>query len=79
MLYFNVLFRQLILNIDCDMMMNYLDSNYENFYFCYQNLFIVKELQRNIDEMYLGGGNTIVSNDVFIMTNIRIDHQMDAE
>ena len=29
--------------------------------------------------MYLGGNKTIISYDLFIVKNIRMDHQMDAE
>ena len=60
-------------------MMNFLDSNYEKFYFRYQKIFIVKELQRNNWRDVFKWKNAIVLYGVFIMTNIRIDHQTDAE
>ena len=55
-------------------MMNCLDSNDENFASHYQNILIVKELQKTFGEMYLDGKKTIVSYDFFVVTNIRIDH-----
>ena len=45
MLYTFDLFRQLMLIIDYNTKMNYLDRNYNQFYSHYQNILIVKELQ----------------------------------
>ena len=45
MLYFDILFRRLILNIDCDNIMNFIDRNDEKFAYHYQKILIVKELQ----------------------------------
>ena len=40
---------------------------------------IVKELQKSFGEMYLGDKKTISSDELFIITNIKIDFQMDAD
>ena len=45
MLYFDILFRQFILNIDCDNIMNFININNEKFSYHYQKILIVKELQ----------------------------------
>ena len=39
---------------------------------------IVKELQKRFGRIYLGGGETINTDGFFIISNIRIDCQMDA-
>ena len=39
---------------------------------------IMKELQKKIGEIYLGGGKTISTDLLFILANIRINYQMDA-
>ena len=78
MLYFNVLFRSFILNTDCDTTMACLDINGEKFVSHYQNILIVKELQIRFGDMYLDGKDTFLSYNLFIVTNISIDHHMDA-
>ena len=77
-LYYNVLFRQLILNIGCYTTMISLDKKNEPFVHHYQNIMIVKELQKSFGEIYLGG-NKIIATDVFyIVANIRIYFQIDT-
>ena len=78
MLYLNVIFRQLILDIYCNMIMNGIDSNDEKFASHYQNILIVKELQKGFGEMYFGSKKTILSDNFFITTNTRINNHMDA-
>ena len=77
MLCCNVVLRNKLLNIDCDTMMDCLDRNNEKCSSRYQKIIIVKELEK-IGEMYLGHKKTIISDDIFIVTNIRIDYQMNA-
>ena len=47
------------------------------FYHHYQNIMIVKELQKCFGEIY-SGKKTIPTDVLFIMANIRIKFQMDA-
>ena len=60
-------------------MMIFFYINNQQFAPHYQNITIVKKLQNCFDEMYLGGKKTIYSNELFIITNIRIDCQMGAD
>ena len=78
-LHCNVSFRLLVMNIDCDNTVNFLDGNDEQFVSHYQNILIVKEIQKTFGEMYLGGKKIIMCDYFFIVTNKRIDHHMDAE
>ena len=78
MLYLNVIFRQLILDIYCNMIMNGIDRNDEKFASHYQHILIVKELQKGFGEMYFGSKKTILSDNFFITTNTRINNHMDA-
>ena len=39
---------------------------------------VMKELQKKIGEIYLGGGKTISTDELFIFENIRINCQIDA-
>ena len=56
MLYFNVFFRQLILNIEYYTIIIGLDLKNQHFAHNYKNIMIMKEIQKKIGEMYLGGG-----------------------
>ena len=71
-LYFNILFIQFILDINCDNMMNYLDIIDKKFASNDQKVLILKDPQKIFCEMYLGGKKTIVTDDLFIVKNIRI-------
>ena len=55
LLYYNVLFRQLILNINCDTIMTCLDKSNKTFAYHYQKITTIKELQHCFGEIYLGG------------------------
>ena len=44
----------------------------------YQNIMIVKWVQKTVGEIYLGVNITIATGVLFIVVNIRIDCQMDA-
>ena len=58
-------------------MMDSLDKNNKTFPHHYQNMMIVKELHNCFGEMYLGK-NTITTDGLFIITNIRIYCHMDV-
>ena len=77
-LYCNIIFRLLILNIDCNNMMNFLDRKNDKFASHYQNILAVKESHNYFGEMYLGGKKMIIYDDLIIVTNKRIYHHMDA-
>ena len=55
-----------------------LDKNNKQFDRPCQKIVIVKELQKIIGEVYLGGGGTITTDGFFIIVNVRIDFQIDA-
>ena len=76
LLYLNVLFRQLVLNINCYTMLNGMKKS-QHFFHNFQKIIIMKELQKIFGEIYLGG--KCFSTDMFlILTNIRINCQMNA-
>ena len=77
-LYFIILFRIFILNIDCNKTMNGLDSNGEKFDSHYQNILILKYLQKHFCEVHFGWGNNIVTDDLSTVTNIRIYRNINA-
>ena len=69
-------FRQLILNIDFYTMMIGLDKKRQHFVHNYQNIMIMKELQKHFGKMYLGKK---ISIDVFfILENLRINCHIDT-
>ena len=56
LLYFNVLFRKLVLNIDCYTMLNGLREKSQHFVHDYQKIMIMRGQQKIVGEIYLGGG-----------------------
>ena len=58
--------------------MNCIDIKNKQFLCHNQKITIVKELQKMFGEMYLCGKKTISSDELFNITNIRIDFQMDS-
>ena len=79
MLYFNILFRQLILKIDCYTMMIGLDRKIIYFAHNYQKIVIVKHFQNFLVRCIKGGVVTIATDLFFILENIMIEFQMDAD
>ena len=59
-------------------MMISLDKNNSKFVHHYKTIIILKELQNCLGEIYLGGKKTIATDVIFIITNIRIECQMNA-
>ena len=59
-------------------MINFLDKNDELFTSYYQKILLLTELRQLFGEMYLIGERKIVTDILFIVTNIRIDHHMGA-
>ena len=59
------------------MMMNCRDRNGQQFSSNYQKILLVKELQKCFGKKYLSEKKKILSDDLFIVTNKSIDHNMD--
>ena len=55
LLYFNVIFRELVFKINYYTMMNDLKRESQDFLHNFQNIMIMRELQKNVGERYLGG------------------------
>ena len=55
LLYLYVLLRQLVLNIDCYTMLNGLREKSQHFVHNYQKIMIMKEVQKRLGGIYLGG------------------------
>ena len=69
---------KLILNINLYIIMIILDKKNRQCFHHFQNIMIMKELQKRFGEIYLGRKKTIITDVLFIIANIRIDFQMDA-
>ena len=66
----------MVLKIDCYTMLNGLKKSHFDHNF--QKIMIMKEFQKKIGEIYLGGGKIISTDMFFILENIRINCHMDA-
>ena len=69
---------KLIININLYIIMIILDKTNRQCFHHFQNIMIMKELQKRFGEIYLGRKKTITTDVLFIIANIRIDFQMDA-
>ena len=58
-LYFNVLFRELVFKINFYTMRNGLKRESQHFVHNFQNIMILRELQKKLGEIYLGGEKNI--------------------
>ena len=77
LLYFNVLFRQFIINIVRYILMIGQDKKSQHLAHNYQNIIIIKELQKKIGEIY-SGVEFFPTDEFFILVNLRIKFQIDA-
>ena len=59
--------------------MSYFYFNGEQCVYHYQNILILKDIHKSFGAINFGGKKTIVTDNFFIVTNIRIYQQMDAE
>ena len=66
------------MSIDCDIIFNNLDLDDNNLAFNYQNAIILQDLKNIFGHMYIGGQKTLITDNFFIVTNIRVNDQMDA-
>ena len=78
LLYSNVIFIQLVIKINCYTMLNGPGGESQHFVHNLQKIMIMKELQKKIGEIFLRGKKTISTDMFFILENIRINCQMDA-
>ena len=76
LLYFNVLFRELVLKINCYTMLNGLKRESQDFVHKFQKIMILRELEKCFGEIYLGGKKS--TDMFFILENITTNFQMDA-
>ena len=65
MLYFNVLFGKLMLNLDCYTMVIGMDRKNQYFFHNYQNIMIMKELQKKLVRYIQGGGQFLLMYSLF--------------
>ena len=76
--YFNVIFRQLIMNIDCDLILKNLDFDDNNSASNYQKELILQYLQNIFGHMCIDGQKTLITEHLFIVAKIRVNNQMYA-
>ena len=76
--YFNVIFRQVIVNIDDDLILKKLGFDDNNFAYKYQKAIILQELQNIFGNRYKGSQKKIPTDHLFMVINIRVNEQMDA-
>ena len=77
LLYFNVLFRELIFKINCYTMLNGMKTESQYFVHNFQKIMILRELQKCFGEIYLGE-KKICTDMLFILAKIKTNCQMDA-
>ena len=77
-LFFNVFFRSLIMNIDCDMMLRNLDKSSDDYNSHVTKIMILQVIQKMFCEMLIGGRKVVNSDNIFFLTNIRTNVQQDS-
>ena len=77
-LFFNIFFRTLIINIDCGIMLTNLDNSiyYHNGHI--QKIMVLQVIQQIFCEMLIGGRKIVNSAKFFLITNIRTNVQEDS-
>ena len=64
--FFNILFRTLIMNIDCDMMLRNLDNSLDDYNSHIQKIMILQVIQKMFSEMLIGGRKVVNSDNIFV-------------
>ena len=64
-LFFNIFFRTLIMNIDCDMMLTNLDNSLDYYNSHTQKIMILQVIQKMFCEILIGGRKLVNSNNIF--------------
>ena len=66
------------MNIDCDLILDNRDFDDNNFSINDQKSIILKEIENIFGHIYKGGQTTLITDYLFILTNIRVNEQMDV-
>ena len=74
-LFFNISFRTLIMNIYCDIMLTNLDNSLDDYNGHIQNIMILQVIQQIFFEMLIGGRKIVNSDNIFLITNFRTNVQ----
>ena len=74
-LFFNIFFRQLIMNIYCEKFIEHINNSEDDYSGYVQKIMILQIIQQIFCEMLIGGGKIINSDMFFEVTNIRTDVQ----
>ena len=77
-LFFNIFFRTLIINIDCDRMLTNLDNSIYYYNGHIQKIMVLQVIQQIFCEMLIGGRKIVNSANFFLITNIRTNVQEDS-
>ena len=63
--FFDIFFRTLIMNIDCDRMLTNLDNSIDDYIGHIQKIMILQVIQQICCEMLIGGRKIVNSDDIF--------------
>ena len=66
------------MNIDCDMMLIYLNNSLDDYNSHIQNIMILQVIQKMFCEMLIGGRKVVNSDNIFLLTNIKTTVQEDS-
>ena len=68
----------MILNIDCEYILNQLDTDDHDFILNQQKVVVLEELKNIFGQLYIGGNNVIITDILFHVTHITGDQHMDV-
>ena len=74
-LFFNIFFRTLIMNIYCDIMLKNIGNSIDDYNDHIQKIMILQVIQQMFCEMFFGGRTIVNSDENFKITNIRTNVQ----
>ena len=77
-IFFNIFFRTLIMNIDCKKYIENLDNNTDDYNGYVQKIMILQVIKQIFYEMLIGGRKIVNSDVFFSVTNIRTNVQNDS-
>ena len=77
-LFFNIFFRSLIMNIDCEIMLRNLDNSLDDYNSHIQKIMILQVIQKMFCERLFGARKVVNSDNNFLLTNIRTNVQEDS-
>ena len=76
--FFNIFFRTLIINIDCEKNTENLDNSTDGYNGCIEKVMILQVIQQMFCEIITGGRKIVKSDVFFSVTNIRTNIQNDS-